>query len=311
MATTKKAGAARKAAASSASAGPRPGFTRKPPSAMIYTLGDSWFTYPTIFDQGAPINLIRALDDLPQPGGSRYFLNEQGEAGATSDDLTTDWYLTQLTNSLRDNYDFLLLSMGGNDFVGSHQVNGQRHTVFGDFLLDYNGQSTGRDTLDQAAVSVRMDQTLANFQKVFRLCEQGSKNGNIKIITHVYDYLVPTERGARVLNRWQILGPWMYDDLVRKGVPPRLRADVPKALLQQYRTRLMALADDLNTHTQTGVELLVADTQGTLTPGDASQWINEIHPKNTGYKLLVKKIDAILSPLRDGLARASWRKWPS
>jgi hypothetical protein len=52
----------------------RPGFPQPPVSAIIYSLGDSWFTYPTIFDQDAPINLIRALDAAPQPRGAKYFL---------------------------------------------------------------------------------------------------------------------------------------------------------------------------------------------------------------------------------------------
>jgi hypothetical protein len=279
---------------------------------MVYTLGDSWFTYPTIFDQGAPINLIRALDALHQPRGQKYCLVEHGEPGATTADLTSGWYFEQLERSLRDNYDFLLLSMGGNDFVGSTEVNGERHTVFGDYLLKYDGQASGKDLLNQAAVSAQMDKALANYQKVFRLCEQKSVNKDIKLVTHVYDFLVPDNRGASVLNRWHVVGPWMYDDLVRNKVPKKLWPEVPRALLEQFAKRLTALANDLNEHTHTNVRLEIAQTQGTLIPlGDPSLWINEIHPKNTGYTKLIKKFDEILTPLRDALAPAAWRIWPS
>lgn len=291
----------------------RPGIMRKPPSAMIYALGDSWFKYPTLFDQGAPVNLVRALDALPQPGGKKYCLLDRGKPGATSEDLTTGEYFEQLTRAIqKSKWDFLLLSMGGNDFVGSTEVDGKRHTRFGDYILKYSGQTSGRDLLDQAAVSAQMDKTLENYRRVFRLCEQSSANKSIQIVTHTYDYLVPDKRGASLLNRWQILGPWMYDDLVRNKVPEKLRPEVPRALLEQFASRLTVLADDLNAHTQTNVRLLIAQTQGTLTPiGDPSLWINEIHPKNKGYEKLILKFDEIIAPLRDTLKPAAWRVWSS
>ncbi len=282
----------------------------QPPSAMIYSLGDSWFTYPTIFDQGAPINLIRALDAATQPHGTRYFLNEHGKAGATSDDLTTGDYLDDLTQGLGDEYDFLLLSMGGNDFVGTNTVDGKVITSFGNFLVDYDKQTQGKDLLNQQALSARMDQTLANYQKVFRLCEATSANQNLAIVAHVYDFPLPTDRGARVLNRWQVLGPWMYTDLVKRNIPKKLWPAVARAFLEQFSARLNALAVDLNTHTQTGIRLLIADTQGTLPALDPDYWINEIHPKNIGYELLIKKFEEIIDPIRDSLAPAKWRNWP-
>jgi len=311
MATKKKPIAkARKAAGTEPVPG-RPGMTRKPPSAMIYALGDSWFKYPTLFDLPAPINLLRALDALPQPGGKKYCILDRGKAGATSEDLTTGDYFEQLARSIRQSkWDFLLLSMGGNDFVGSTEVDGKRHTRFGDYILKYSEQTSGKDLLNQVAVSAQMDKTLENYRKVFRLCEQSSANKNIQIVTHVYDFLVPDNRGARLLDRWQVSGPWMYDDLVRNNVPPELRPEVPRALLEQFAARLGALAEDLNAHTQTDVRLRIAQTQGVLTPiGDPALWINEIHPKNKGYEKLILKFDEIIAPLRDALKPAAWRVW--
>lgn len=313
MATKKKSAAKRAAGparTTTAMAG-RPGFTAPPVSAMIYSLGDSWFTYPTIFDQGAPINLIRALDSARQPGGAKYFFNEHGHPGATSGELTTGAYLDGLTRSISaDNYDFLLLSMGGNDFVGSQTVDGVTRTSFGLYLRNFNGQTRAEDLLDPAIVTANLDTTLGNYRRIFELCEQQSRNGKIQIVTHVYDYPIPTNRGANVLGRWHVLGPWMYNDLLDKGIPKKFWNDVGAALLRQFRTRLTALADELNANTAGNVRLLVADTQGTLPAGDSDYWINEIHPKNIGYKLLVKKLQAAIDPIRDALPRAAWRTWP-
>lgn len=286
------------------------GLARRPPSAMIYTLGDSWFTYPTIFDQGAPINLIWALDMMKQPRARKYCFNKSGEPGATSQDLTTGKYWDRLNLALDDPYDFLLVSMGGNDFVGTTRIDGKRHTRFGEYLLKYTDQTVGSDLLNQDAVSKQMDATLANVEKLFQLCEEKSANKSLQIVTHVYDFLIPTDRGASVLDRWQVLGPWMYKDLVDNRVPLKLRPEVPKALLQLYRTRLTELADVLNRRTKTEIKLWIADTQGTLTPGDETQWINEIHPRNQGYKLLAQRFDDVLAPLRDALPPARWREWP-
>jgi hypothetical protein len=295
----------------SASLSGQPGFPSRPVSAMVYSLGDSWFTYPTIFDQGAPINLMRALDSESQPHGKKYFMIERGEAGATSDQLTTGDYFDQLTRALTDNYDFLLLSMGGNDFIGTQQVDGVLHTSFGQFLLDVNKPTTAKEVLDQPAISARLDQTMANYQKVFRLCERESVNKNIQIVTHAYDFPIPSNRGANVLGRWHVVGPWMYGDLVNKNVPKGLWYDVMKALLGQFYARLSNLANDLNTHTQTGVQLLIAATQGSLPSADPNYWVNEIHPRNIGYQLLVKKLEAVIDPLRDALPPAPWRVWPT
>ena len=308
--TRKKAAIAAPQMAAMSVAG-RPGFPRRPPSAMIYSLGDSWFKYPTIFDQGAPINLIRALDSSHQPRGDRYFLVERGFAGATSDELTSGNYLNDLTRSLRDNYDFLLLSMGGNDFVGTNNVNRRVVTSFGQFIHDFDHQATGQDVLNQDAVSVRLDNTMANYKSIFRLCEGQSTNKNIQIVTHIYDYAMPTNRGANVLNRFHVSGPWMYTDLDKKHIPANLWDDVARAILTQFATRLKALANELNAHTQTGVHLHVVDTQGTLPEGNSSYWINEIHPRNTGYELLVKKLQEIIDPIRDALPPAPWREWPA
>jgi hypothetical protein len=247
----------------------------------------------------------------PSRAAPSIFWNEHGEAGATSDQLTSGSYFDRLTRSLGDNYDFLLLSMGGNDFVGTQQINEGLHTSFGQFLLDFDGQTTGKDLLDQHAVSTRLDQTLASFQKVFRLCERQSLNKDIKIVTHVYDFPMPTNRGASVLGLWHVVGPWMYGDLVKRKIPKILWNDVAKALLEQFSARLSNLADDLNGHTQTGVRLLVAATQGTQQPNDPTYWINEIHPRNIGYKLLVGKIQAVIDPIRNQLQPAPWRTWPS
>lgn len=311
MGTSKKRSGTQKADTTAIPVRGRPGFSTPPPSAMIYTLGDSWFTYPTIFDQGAPINLIRALDSQTQPHGARYLLNENGEPGATTDLLTTGDYFDGLARALAHNYDFLLLSMGGNDFVGTNNVNGVVERSFGHFLLDYNRQSKPEDCLDQHAVSDRLDKTLANYQKVFRTCERLSANDDLQIVAHVYDYPMPTDKGAMVLDRWHVLGPWMYPDLVAKGIPKSLWNGIIEVLLTQFATRLETLADDLNAHTSTGVRFHVAQTQGVIPAADPSYWINEIHPKNIGYKLLVKKFAEIVNPIVSALPPAQWRAWPT
>ena len=101
MATKRKSSAKNRRVAASEPVPGRPGMTRKPPSAMIYALGDSWFKYPTLFDLPAPINLIRALEALPQPGGKRYCILDRGKAGATSEELTTGDYFEQLSRAIR------------------------------------------------------------------------------------------------------------------------------------------------------------------------------------------------------------------
>jgi hypothetical protein len=55
---------------------------------------------------------------------------------------------------------------------------------------------------------------------------------------------------------------------------------------------------------------MIANTQQTLPADDPKYWISEIHPRNIGYSLLIKKLEAIMNPIRDALPRASWRTWP-
>ena len=70
------------------------------------------------------------------------------------------------------------------------------------------------------------------------------------------------------------------------------------------------MADDLNAHTQTGVRLHIAQTQGSIPDGDPDYWLNEIHPRNTGYERLIRKFQDVIEPIRDALPPAPWRAWP-
>ncbi|MFA3791729.1 hypothetical protein AB6T38_11470 [Aliiglaciecola sp. SL4] len=136
-----------------------------------------------------------------------------------------------------------------------------------------------------------MDAIILAFDQLIDLRDE--YNPQATIITHTYDIAKPSEDGAEFF--WGLIKtkPWIYPYLLEKNIPLELHLPIVEILLGTLKTRLQALAsqpEHLN-------KLIVVDTQGILRPGNKSDWLNEIHPTESGFKKIAKPIYAQMKSL--------------
>lgn len=183
--------------------------------------------------------------------------------------------------------DFLLFSGGGNDVVGRHDF---------DFLLRAGVPSSGdfRAYLQADRLERRLSMIEAVYRELLEFCDEYSRNPAIRVVTHCYDYALPSPRGARFAGGLVRPGggrSWLLPALRKKGVPERHHAPIARHLIDRLAEGLLRLARARPDR------LIVADTRGTLSP---ERWLNEIHPDTRGFERLARRI---LDSMRETLPR--------
>lgn len=249
---------------------------RRPSGPKILAEGDSWFAYPReyIFF-GAPANIIhhlRARDEFVIENTS----SNGDEAVAM---LTGDAKLDLLKKLNKKHYDLLLFSGGGNDIVGAYDI---------DFFLRQKMPGmTALDCIDGERLSRRLRQVEDAYQDLLDYVSVYSKNSNIKVVTHTYDYVVPNAQGAsffRGIWDYDKGRSWMYPFMINKGITEtKDQREIARRMLERFQQMMSNLA----TQEKYKNKFIVVTTQGTLSEND---WLNEIHPNTRGFKLIEEKI---------------------
>lgn len=259
---------------------------RRPGGPRILAEGDSWFAYPReyIFF-GAPANIIhhlRARDEFVIENTS----SNGDEAVAM---LTGNSKLDLLKKLNARHYDLLLFSGGGNDIVGAYDMDF--------FLRRKTSGMSALDCIDEERLSRRLRQVEAAYQDLLDYVSVYSKNPQIKVITHTYDFVVPNAQGARFIGGiWDYDKgrSWMYPFMVNKGITDtRDQREIARNMLGLFQQMLSNLA----MQEKYKDKFFVTATQGTLTEND---WLNEIHPNTRGFKLIEQKIYEAMSKILNG-----------
>jgi len=248
----------------------------------IVAEGDSWFAFPRkylVF--GAPNNVIEFLKMK-----RRFNLLELASSGDEAVDmLSGESKFTLLKILSRYRVDFLLFSGGGNDVVGKYDF---------DYMLKEGVTSTNwRHYIHQDRLDRRLDQIRNAYKDLIDYCLTYSKNKNIKIVSHCYDYAIPDPSGAAFVGGLlEIDGgrSWMYPYLVAKNVPETLHRAIARNLIDGLAEVLLDL------ETQHPDMLIVADTRGTVDPD--TEWLNEIHPNPDGFEKIADRIFEEMRPHR-------------
>lgn len=250
----------------------------------IYAEGDSWFAYPRewiLF--GADSNVIQCLDDHDD----LIILNRASSGDEAAAMLAGNQKLEMFKALNAQKFDVLLFSGGGNDIVGAYDF---------DFLIrewDAAAFTNPKDCLHPDRVTRRLERIKDAYLEMVDLTREFSKNRNIKIVTHVYDWALPSPKGASFLGGlFQYDGgkSWMYPYLKAKGyyadaAGKALAPQVVKYLLSEFANRLREVQ-------QANPDIFfVTETQGLL---NENEWLNEIHPTPDGFQkvadLIYKKI---------------------
>jgi len=243
---------------------------KKKKGAVLVGEGDSWFDYPPGFD---------ILDQLEDFG---YRVHSVASAGATveqmvygpdNDQKVADLFKrdpSQLAETLRfireEKPAAVLFSGGGNDIAGE------------ELLPLLNHKNAGGDPLRMDMVNALFNVTLKQGYRTFLSmvrAEAKQQQRTIPVVGHGYDYAFPDGRGVINILGFSFLGPWLAPSLNKKGYNEAEGTPIVRRLIDAQNRMIQSLKAEFPFFHP-------LDLRGTLTK--KSEWANELHPTNAGFK---------------------------
>ena len=253
-----------------------------PKELTIVAEGDSWFDYP--FRKDVLDYLIKkgyAIDKFAKAGdtlenmvyGTQY--KKKGNSATHPGPLS----LQETLNSIRKNKPkIVLFSAGGNDVVGSE-------------ILGYLNHKNSKpdDLLNKAIFTARLKEMEKAIEFFILAVRKTSKKSNT--LMDGYEYPKINGKGYKFIFIKDIFGPWILPSMAMKGiVSKKSQEKIIKVLVDDFNEMLAKLDRKYSYFHH-------IDLRGKF-PLE-SQWDNEIHLKNNGYKEVAniyhEKISSILN----------------
>lgn len=236
-----------------------------PEAVRILAEGDSWFAYPRRYIAfGEAANIVQILAER-----SYYVIYSTASIGDEAVSMLTGEQKFGFVKRISASpFDLVLFSGGGNDIVGKYDF---------DFFLKHRASAADwRDCIDV----YRLDNKLAQIESVYiELMERvlyHSVNPDIRVVTHVYDFCVPSPEGYELFDIIPIGESWIYPYLHIKGFTDAdEQRQVIVFMLERFAERLGRV------RARYPDRFSIAPTQGTL---DDRNWRNEIHPTPAGFR---------------------------
>jgi hypothetical protein len=226
----------------------------------LYADGDSWFEYPLYRD---------TIDWLKEDGNPRPAINKQAHHGDTAVERLGLAKRQRLIENLdaeeHGAYEALLFSAGGNDIVGDQFVL---------WILKYMSGTDPAYGVDRQRLADMLGVIKAAYDDLIAI--RNGYDTQCAIFLHGYDFALPTGTPA-----CPGIGPWLKPSLDFQGwTDPRLAAEVVKEVLKTFDRLLSQIA-------QQNKNVIYVRTQGTLDL--RSQWDNELHPTEAGFRKIAKR----------------------
>lgn len=220
----------------------------------IFAEGDSWFDYPLSQDT---INWIGSGGN-PRP----YILNLAHHGDAATEVLGVSRrkrIIQNLSDGENGAFDAMLFSAGGNDLAGDQ---------FCLWLKNHVAGAKPAQGVDRQRLANIVGVVKAAYVDLIEICAKTSPG--CVLFVHAYDFAQPTNKGVCGL------GPWLAPSLDLRGWTQFPQAaEVVKEVLLEFDKLLAELeAQHRN--------VVYVRTQRTLAPD--SEWANELHPKEPGFR---------------------------
>lgn len=246
----------------------------------IVSEGDSWFAYPRSGPgSGSDMNLIDHIASWAHPEVNLLRLASSGdEATAMLSDKQRHKLTSLLASLARGSrprpVDVLLFSGGGNDVVGAWD--------FERFIKPHVRGMSAADHFHAGRISRKLKQIELAYRELLDIRNEYSPD--TVVITHTYDKVFPSDEGSRFFGI-ELTKPWVKIYMERKGITdPALQKQIVDILIERIRATLLALPQ----RSEARQKLIVVDTVGTLPR--RSDWLNEIHPKQAGFRKVARKL---------------------
>lgn len=292
----------------------------------ILALGDSWFAYPksnwAYFDIiTSPSNVLTNLASLKHPSSNILSLSNAGEivtniaglaihdaleqAQSIQQEHSIPWAAMRALRRMKEtkgkNFDYVLISGGGNDFYPSRIKN-----IFGNVPCEH--PSNAMKCLKTAEVTKLIDRLQLAYRTLIDSIHADQEFKDIRIITHTYDEIYPMPIGARLVYGLIEKGDygWFYPVLEELQITdPTQQRIITSYLLKSFQDMLLALEGD----PKYKGTLIVVKTQGVIqqayewdrfhevkdlkeipTKFREDYWLNEIHPTSRGFRCISETI---------------------
>lgn len=216
--------------------------------------GDSWFQYPLILK-----DTIDQLNDLEH---FEYAIYGLSEAGDLLSNIMREDEITEALDTV--NPDVFLISGGGNDMVGDGRMAKMVHK----YAANRKVENYPND---------KFDQFLSELEDLYRglFSRLLASRPHLKIICHGYDKAIPDN------------GKWLGKPLAKKGIKDQgLQRDIVAVMISRFNQRLKEITTDY------AGSVYHVDCQDLI--GQASDWHDELHPKNEGYLKVAQKFDQVI-----------------
>lgn len=241
----------------------------------IISEGDSWFDYPPkAIIAGAPTNVI---DHIQRK--RRFNLLRLESSGDEAVNMLTGKQKHNLASLLKKysgQLDVLLFSGGGNDIVGKWDMES--------FLKPWKNGMSPEDAVNKLRFRRKLKQIEIAYLSLIDMRDDYCPG--CVIITHGYDYFIPSDQGAQFV--WGIIktDPWIKPYMDAMNIPVGdAQNKIARFMIREFNTTIRAIADDPKY--KDGFRM--ARTAGTLTK---NEWQNEIHPTKNGFSKIANLIYA-------------------
>jgi lysophospholipase L1-like esterase len=198
-------------------------------------------------------------------------------------------FLGWLTDSAPVQFDGILLSFGGNDFIAAARDEPAGEGI----LMDMKGRLpvNAKDCINTAQMDQLITYLDTNWRQLYGAICNSSKGSNLPLLLNMY--AVPVPRDAPAVPGGL---SYLYTAFEKNHIPSALRDELAAYLFMtlQDTIKLWASAPEFN-----NVYLVPTDTVA-LTPakhGDAGRsgdWMNEIHPSPSGWRKLAKAWESVI-----------------
>ena len=248
----------------------------KPTALKILAEGDSWFAYPRRYLAfGKASNVVHHL--ARRKDFIIYGTASNGDEVVSM--LSGEQKHALMKRLQAHHFDYLLFSGGGNDIVGRFDLDY--------FVRPFRPDASNQESIDTARLEAKLLQLSATYEELIYRLAVFSKNKAIRLVTHTYDFPKPSKKGFELFDVFPIGESWMYPIFRSLGYRDvEQMRDIMVILLRAFKSTLLTLQIK---HPE---RLTVVDTQGLL--GD-KQWRNEIHPSSSGFKLISRAIEQVLT----------------
>lgn len=238
---------------------------------VIVSEGDSWFSYSDV---------VGRLDDPEDrgPGHQRpWALLRLEDAGDEILAILSGAQRAFLRDRVfqRTSIDALLFSAGGNDIIGPDLP---------PLLREYREGMEARDLVQFSRFERRLRQIQDCYRELLDLLLDAGQE--TKVLVNSYDYVMPSDRPAKLLGVVKISGPWLLPAFEARGIPRQLFGPVVELLIDGFVSAVQAVAAEPRGFGR----LILVDVRGHL----RDAWKDEIHPNRKGAKIVAAEYAAAL-----------------